>query len=237
MTPRSTMAMGAALLLAACGSIEGIVRDAATGQPVPGATVALTYSNDPSGFFFGNKIERTATGADGRFAIGQDGGLSLTVSLPDGRRESTVLCPRSPMTVYIGGLYPHVKLNRPLVPVASGQPSAGDLPGPGRMEAGALGLSVRRPHDEQGRALAIEAEGGVAFVSGTGAIPPAPPLPYPKAVSLDFRKDCGWIFVEHQGRVAAVIEARPPLLLSLPNGYREMTLMFAELPQEAPQRQ
>jgi hypothetical protein len=232
MTFRNTCALYAALLLAACGSIQGIVRDAETGQPVPGATVELLYSNDPSGFFFGTKVERATTDGDGRFTIGQDGGYSLKVSSPDGRSAKAEVCARSPMTVYVGGTHPHVKMNRVLVLFASGKPGAGDLPrSERRMEAGALGLSVHRPQDERGNALVIEAEGGVAFVPGTGAIPAAPPLPYPKNLSVDFRKDCGWIFVERHGRHAAVIHARPPSSLSTPNGYKEVTLMFAELPQ------
>ncbi len=234
MSRRISCALIATLPLAACssGAIQGSVRDAATGQPIAGATVALTYpSPDLIGLFGGGtRIETTTTDASGRFKIARDSGISLDVSAPDGRRANAKVCPRSPMTVYVGGPYARVRMNRNLVLSAAGTPAPDDLNDSPRLHASALGLEVQPSRDGQAETLAITAQGGVAFVPGTGAIPTAPTRPYPARLSFNPRTDCGWIFVEHAGRVAAVIAAGHPIELSTPSGYRERSLQFSELP-------
>ena len=231
---RITCALFAALPLAACsyGAIQGSVRDATTGQPIPGAAVALTYSSpDLIGLFGGGtRIETTTTDASGRFKIARDGGSGLDIRTPDGRRANGRVCPRSPTTVYVGGPYARVRMNHLLVLSASGTPAPDDLNNSPRLHASALGLVIQASRDGQAETLSITAEGGVAFVPGTGAIPIAPTRPYPTHLSFNPRTDCGWIFVERAGRIAAVIAAADPHELSTPSGYRERTLLFSELP-------
>ena len=233
MTLKITTALFAALLLPACstGAVHVVVRNAGTGLPVPGASVALTYSTPDLAGLFGGRVKRvtTITDGDGKFVI-RGSAISLDVSAPDGQSASVDMCPSSPMTVYVGGAYTHIRTNRLLVLSASGKPSPSDLSDSGRLHARDLGLMVTPAQDDHGETLSIEAEGGVAFVPGTGAIPTAPTLPYPAQLSFNPRRDCGWIFVQRGGRVAAIIKARPPSGLSTPSGYQETTLVFSELP-------
>jgi hypothetical protein len=123
-------------------------------------------------------------------------------------------------------------MNHVLVLSASGTPAPDDLNDSPRLHASALGLVVQPSPDGQAETLSITAEGGVAFVPGTGAIPLAPTRPYPTHLSFNPRTDCGWIFVERAGRIAAVIAAAHPHELSTPSGYRERTLLFSELPKQ-----
>lgn len=230
-----TLALCAALFLPACtsGTVHGVVRDAETGQPVPKASVVWTFNTSGlSGLLGGSvKTETAITDGDGKFVI-PGSAISLKVSAPDGRNASTDTCPDSPMTVYVGEAYPHIiRTTRLLVLSASGNPSPGDLGESRRLRAMDLGLTVKLAKDGRRETLSIEAEGGVAFVPGTGAIPTAPALPYPTRLSFDPGKDCGWIFVQRRGRVSAVIKARHPAGLSTPSGYQETTLMFSELPE------
>lgn len=229
-----TCALFAVMPLVACsaGAINGTVRDAATGQPVPGATVVLRYSSpDLIGLFGGgSKTETTTTDASGRFRMTRDSGVSLDVRTADGRQASADVCARSPMTVYVGGPYVRMRLTRFLVLHASGKPDPDDVNGSQRLDASALGLMVQTLRQGSSETLSMSADGGVAFVSGTGNVPAAPPLPYAKRLSITPGQDCGWIFVERGGRIAAVIAARHPGELSTPSGYRERSLMFSELP-------
>ncbi len=209
--------------------MDGVVRDGSTGAPIAGANVTLTYSNDPSGFFGQLRTATTVTDRDGHFVIGRGSGYSLSVTNPDGANINTSPCPRSPVTIYIGGPHPGLRINRNLEIFSSGAPQPGDISEDERTPASALGLSFRQPDGDNSNRLVIEADGGVAFVAGTGAIPTAPPLPYEKLLTLDFRKNCGWIFVEKDGEVAAVISAMSPDRHITPSGFERSSLMFADL--------
>lgn len=219
-----------AMLASACGSIEGVVRDGASGTPIADADVTLTYSDDPSGFFGGPQTKHATTQTDGRFTLDQDGGIDLSVSTSTGRAVRASLCPRSPFDVYVGGPFEGVRTNSTLVLMSSGEPRTQDFPEENRKMAGDLGLTFSEIGDGNDDGYNIEAAGGIAFVPGTGAIPAPPPLPYSQNLFLDFATECGWLFVQRNDRVVAAIEARPPTSLATPEGYKETRLMFAELP-------
>ena len=220
----------AAVLVAGCGSIEGDVRDGVTGRALSNARVELHYSDDPSGFFGKPKVMNTVTDDRGGFAFSQSGGNRLEVVTDDGRQTTASPCARSPFTIYVGGPYPGLKLTRPLVLNSAGTPEAGEIPQDRKVFASELGLSASDQTGDDAFSLSLAAEGGIAFVEGTGSVPSAPALPYEKALDLDLRNECGWIFVAQGGRIVAVIEARPLGISSEAGGYRESTLMFAELP-------
>ena len=230
MNTRNPCVFALALLAAACGSIEGTVRDGSTGTPIAGATVTLTYNKDPSGFFGAPQTAQAESDDNGHFVIAEAGGYRLGASTRDGRSIDTSPCPQSPVTIYVGGPNPGLRLNRILEISSSGEPQPGELSEGERTPASTLGLSFRELSGENGDRLVVEADGGVAYVAGTGAIPAAPTLPYDKTLTLDFRKDCGWIFVEKDGEVAAVISARSPGKLVTPGGFEQSSLMFAKLP-------
>ena len=227
---RRPLVLISALLTAGCGSVEGDVRDGMTGEPVPGARVTLHYTNDPSGFFSGRKTASVVTGATGAFAFERDSGHRLEIATPDGREATGSLCTQSPFSVFVGGPYPGMRLNRPLTLTSTGSPLPDELPAEGRLDASDLGLSVRQAGGGEGAALSFTADEGLIFVRGTGSVPMPPPLPYPKLLDVDLNKECGWIFVARDGRVAAVLDARTPHHLSTPSGYEESSLLFAELP-------
>lgn len=219
-----------AMLLSACGSIEGQVRDGVTGEILPNARVKLHYANDPSGFLDSPKVENAKTNSAGQFVFDQESGFRLEVSTRDGRATAASLCPKSPFTVYLGSPYAGLKFTNRLVLTSSGTLNEGKVPKENRSSASELGISVTAIDADDSFTLSLRAEGGMAFVEGTGAVPSAPALPYKKSLDLDFEEDCGWIFIEQDGRIVAVIEARPFDRLSLPGGYHENSLLFAELP-------
>ena len=230
MVNRNRLILVSAMLLSACGSIEGQVRDGVTGEVLPNARVTLHYSNDPSGFFDSPKVENAKTNSVGQFVFDQESGFRLEVSTTDGHKTAVSLCPKSPFTVYIDSPYPQLKFTNRLILTSSGTLKEGEVPKENRSSASELGISVTAIDTDDSFTLSLRAEGGMALVEGTGAVPSAPALPYKTSLDLDFEDDCGWIFVEQGGRIVAVIEARPFDRLSLPDGYHETSLMFAELP-------
>lgn len=214
--------------LAACSPMTGEVRDATTGALIAGANVELEYSPDPSGFFIGTRIERTTTDAEGRFSFRRDSGFSLTAISRLGDRVRTSPCGRSPFTIYLGGPNQNMRFSSTLVLSRSGEPQPKDLPETTRMHASDLGLTASRigEADMQWRFTNDE---GLSFVPGTGAVPVPPEGPYPTILEMDFQQDCGWIFVRHRGRIAAIVQARPTDQLVTPGGYEETSLMYAAL--------
>ena len=229
---RASPALVAALLLAGCVRAGGIVRDAATGRPIANAT--LQASNYGWGLRDGQlvwdreKISTTTSGRDGAFSFDVDGGSNLRVRARGYAEVRTSFCPRRTL-VLLGGPYPKLATNRRLVFAAALDPADADRAFPPTL-AGDLGISAFGSGLGDGAALRIEATGGIRFVPGTGAIPPPPPLPYPRAIELDFKSDCGWLFVSDGKAAVAVIEARPPSGRQDPGRPWTWSLLYAPLP-------
>lgn len=220
------------MALGGCTGAAGVVRDASTGEPVAGAV--LQTSNSVWGFRDGqlvwdkSKISVTTSGPDGAFQFEVGGGTGLRVKASGYPPLDTSFCPHDTL-VLLGGPYPGLSPNRRLVFADSLGPSDQDRVNPPAL-AGDLKLRAAGPAFGDGSRLRIEAEGGVNFVPGTGAIPPAPPLPYPRSVEVDFSKDCGWLFVSDGNTVVAVLEARSPSGRRDPGQPWVWSLQFTPLP-------
>lgn len=227
----AALALTAALALSGCTRAGGTVRDAATGQPV--ANAVLQASNYGWGRRNGQlvwdqeKVSTATSGKDGSFRFTVDGGVNLRVQARGYPEVRTSFCPRDTL-VLVGGPYPGLETNRRLVFADALGPGDADRVAPPTL-ARDLGLSATGAAVGTGSALRIAATGGIRFVPGTGAIPPAPPLPYPRAVDLDFKRDCGWLFVADGTAAVAVIEARPPSGRQEPGGPWVWSLLYAPL--------
>lgn len=228
MTP-ARYAASAALLLAGCGQhVSGIVRDAATDRPLAGAVIELR--NTGWGFREGQlvwdaeKISRVTTGADGRFEFDEDGGVNLRVRALRSKPVDASLCPRSPMVVRVGGPYPDLRADRRLL-----LGTAARSEDPRAATAKSLGLTASGSALGDGFGLRMEAEGGIHFVEGTGAIPPPPPLPYGRVVDLDLRYACGWMFVSDGASAIAVIQVGGIAWEQDPGGARRWVMLYTPL--------
>lgn len=225
---RTALILTAALALAGCSRAGGTVRDAATGKPIAGAT--LQASNYGWGRRNGQlvwdkeKVSTATSGKDGAFRFKVDGGTNLRVRAPGYPEVRTSFCSRETL-VLVGGPYPELEIDRRLVFADALGPSDADRTNPPTL-ARDLGLTA----SGDGSALRIEAKGGIRFVPGTGAVPPPPSLPYPDAVDLDFKRDCGWLFVADGKSAVAVIEARPPSGRQEPGGPWVWSLLYAPVP-------
>ena len=222
--------MGLAALLGGCGSIAGEVRDAATGKPVAGAVVKVSTTGwgrrDGQLVWDAETVHEARTGRDGHFRFsGIDGGGRLQVQSAVGQFDHGSLCPRSQL-VWVGGPNAELQTNRRLVFADALEPDDEDRTAPPAL-AGTLGLSGHFADDNSRGRITGK---GVSFVRGTGAIPPAPPLPYAQAVDVDFGADCGWIFVSDGVKPVAVIEARSPSGRQNPGEEWRWSMLFAMLP-------
>ena len=201
-----------ASVLQACGpTVSGEVRDAASERPIAQARVDLVSfgwgQRDGQLVWDAEKRATSISGADGRFAFDKTGGVSLRVMVPGSARVETRLCSKSPNIVRVGGSYPNLRADRRLIFDPNGAAaSAADKSQPLDTSADDLGLRGSGSAFNDGRVLRIEADGGVKFVAGTGAIPPPPPLPYNRAIELDLSADCGWLFIHSGEKAVAVIE-------------------------------
>jgi hypothetical protein len=224
-------AAAALLLVSGCtGQVSGIVQDAGTGRPVAGVLVELSRNawgfRDDQLVWDAEKISRSTSDAQGRFAFATDGGTSLRIRAPHYPDLRTSLCPRSPMVVRIGGPYPDLRADKHLF--LDPGPSTG---GGGAQSANAedLGLSVSDGTSNESK-LELEATGGIRFVAGTGAIPAPPPLPYEHGVTLNPGSACGWLFVSDGASPIAVIQVGGMAWEQEPGGPRRRVLLFTPLP-------
>ena len=208
------------------------MRDASTGQPIANAT--LQASNVRWGMRDGQlvwdkeKIATVTTGEDGAFRFDVDGGMNLRVRAIGYPDVETSFCPRDTI-VLIGGPDPQLKADRRLVFAHALDASDEDRARPPALPRD-LGITAAGPAFGQGSTLRVEAQGGVKFVSGTGVIPPAPPLPYPRSVEIDFSRDCGWLFVSDGRSPVAVIEVRSPDGRQDPGGPWVWSMQYTPLP-------
>lgn len=225
-----------ASVLQACGpTVSGEVRDAASEQPIAQARIDLVDvgwgQRDRQLVWDAEKRATSTSGADGRFAFDKTGGVSLRVMAPGGTRVEARLCPRSPTIVRVGGPYPDLRADRRLIFDPNGAAaSAADKSQPLDTSADDLGLRGSGSAFNDGRALRIEADGGVEFVAGTGAIPPPPPLPYHRAIELDLGADCGWLFVHSGEKPVAVIEVALLGSEQNPGQPRRYVMLYTPLP-------
>jgi hypothetical protein len=218
--------------LPGCSGASGMVRDAATGRPI--ANAALATSNGSWGFSDGQlvwdrqTISTATSGKDGAFRFDVGGGTGLRVRASGYPDIETSFCSRDTL-VLMGGPYPQLRADRRLDFAEALGPEDISSRNPPTL-ANELGVSASGPAFGDGSTLRIEARGGVSFVPGTGAIPPAPPLPYAKAVEVDFREQCGWVFVSDGSAPIAVIEARHPSGSQYPGQDWVYSMMYTPLP-------
>ena len=221
-----------ALALAGCSGAAGMVRDAATGRPVADAT--LQASNHGWGARDGQlvwdkeKISTTTSGTDGAFRFDVGGGVNLRVRASGYPDVETSFCPRDTL-VLLGGPYPRLRADRRLIFADRLGAADGDRAHPPGL-AREYGVAAAGPAFRDGSRLRVKATGGIRFVAGTGAIPPAPRLPYAHSVELDFRRDCGWLFVSDGKAPVAVIEARPPSGRQDPGQPWVWSMLYTPLP-------
>lgn len=213
-----------------------MVRDASTGKPVANAT--LQASNVGWGMRGGQLVWDKATvsaassGPDGVFRFDVDGGSNLRVQAPGYPEVRTSFCPRDTL-VLVGGPYPQLVADRRLIFADTLGADDADRVHPPAL-ARELGLTASGPaFGAGGSRLRIEATGGIRLVPGTGSIPSAPPLPYPRFVELDFNRDCGWLFVSDGASAVAVVEARSPSGRQDPGQPWIWSMLYAPLPREA----
>ena len=233
---KNTVPLVMASVLQACGpTVSGEVRDAASERPIAQARVDLIDvgwgQRDGQLVWDAEKRASSTSGADGRFAFDESGGGSLRVAAPGGARVEARLCPRSPTIVRVGGPYPELRADRRLIFDPSGAAaSAADKSNPLDTSASYLGLRGSGSAFGDGRVLRIEADGGVRFIAGTGAIPPPPPLPYDRVIELDLGAACGWLFVYHGEKTVAVIEVAPLGWEQDPGQPRRYVMLYTPLP-------
>jgi hypothetical protein len=228
-----TCLLGFAALLGSCGSIGGEVRDASTGKPVAGALVKISTigwgRRDGQLVWDAETIHEARADRHGRFHFsGIDGGGRLQVLSPAGGFDHGALCPREQL-IWVGGPYAALRADRRLIFADTLEDGDRDRVHPPAL-AKELGVSTSDWTSDGEPVLRLEATGGVKFVAGTGAIPPPPAMPYSPSVEIDFRKDCGWIFVSDGAKPIAVIEARAPSGSQRPGQPWRWSMMFAPLP-------
>ena len=141
----------------------------------------------------------------------EDGGVALRVRASGRAGVDTSLCSKSPMIVRIGGPYSDLRADRRLVIGSSA----------------AAQLGVTATADD--KVLRVEAKGGLRFVEGTGAIPPAPERPYQKSARIDLGT-CGWLFVDDGSSWSAVIQVGSIGWEQDPGGPRQLVLLYAPWP-------
>jgi hypothetical protein len=220
-----------ALLLGGCGSIEGEVRRATDDKPVAGAIVRLSTvgwgQRDGQTVKDAEIVHETTTDANGMFRFaGIDGGIRLGVRSAAGTLDNGALCPAVPMIVRVGGPFAALRADRTL---ALGPSGPSDDPRAASAER--FGVRATGPAVTQGTGvLRLVADGGVAFVGGTGAIPALPAdSAFAAAQEVEVGSACGWLFVRTPtGPIA--IEARPPSISQDHGGKPYATMMFAPLP-------
>ena len=208
------LAFLAAALLGGCGSIEGQVRDGGTKLPVVGAIVRVSTigwgRRDGQLVWDAETVHEARTDQNGRFIFkGIDGGGRLQVQSAAGRFDHGVLCPRSPMLVWVGGPNSAVRTDRPLI--IGGEKARASFDDRRAMSTEQLGirLSGGEPDKALGT-LRSESAGGVAFIEGTGSVPEWPARSaFRTSAEMDMGRQCGWFFVYTPlGR--GVIDARHP---------------------------
>lgn len=231
------LAFLAAALLGACGSIEGEVRDGATGQPVAGAIVRVSTTGwgrrDGQLVWDAETVHEARTDRNGRFLFeGIDGGGRLQVQSAAGKFDHGALCPTSPMLVWVGGPISAVRTDRPLI--IGGEKARASFEDRRAMSTDQLGvrLSGGEPGNASG-SLRLESPAGVAFIAGTGSVPEWPePAAFRPSAEMDMGRQCGWFFVNTpHGR--AVIDARPPGWTQNPGEEGFGVALFALLDQDA----
>lgn len=216
MKPLRWLLTSVAILVGGCApGVSGVVKDAATGRTIADAEVELFNSGwgfrDGQLVWDAEKISRTTTDAQGRFQFGRSGGVGLRVTAPGfAQLVAASLCSRSPMTVYIGGPYPELRVDWRLIFGRDGRGAVDMKTGYKReTTTDELGLRLSGTAFTDGYALRVQSTGGVRLVRGTGAIPVPPPLPYDRVVDLDLAADCGWLFVSDGTSPIAVIGVAP----------------------------
>lgn len=228
--------IAAAFLVCGCAPrVSGIVQDAASGRAIAGAAVELGNTGwgvrDGQVVWDAENNARTTTDADGRFQFDESGGVRLRVAAPGHAEVVASLCPRSPMTVRVGGPYPELRADRRLLFGGNGQ--AADQSGGGSTQASTgddLGLGVSGTAFTGGSGLRMEARGGIRLVRGTGTVPAPPPLPYDRVVDLDLNSDCGWLFVSDGAAPVAVIQVGPLGWEEDPGQPRRWVMLYTPLP-------
>ena len=225
-----------AFLVQSCGSsVSGEVRDAESERPIANARVDLVNVGwgKRSGQLVWDAEKRASSISDenGRFAFNATGGGSLRVVAPGGAPAEARLCARSPTIVRVGGPYPELRANRRLLFNLNGTASkaTGKLH-PLDGSANELGLRSSGSAFTDGLGFHVEADGGVRFIEGTGAIPPAPPPPYERVVELDLGADCGWLFVRFGEKMVAVIEVAPLSWEQDPGQAKRYVMLYTPLP-------
>jgi hypothetical protein len=217
-------------LLAGCtGSAAGEVKDAKTGQPVAGAV--LQTSNPVWGFRGGQpvwdneKISTAISGPDGRFRFDVSGGTGLNVTARSYRPVRTSFCPGETL-VLMGGPEPGLVTDQRLMIADDLAPEESNSSHAAL--ARDLGIKVSGSAFSGGSVLRIDGP-GVRFVSGTGAIPAPPPLPYPASAEADVGRQCGWFFISDGRRPIAVIQAARPSAVQAPGRPWRSFLMYAPI--------
>ena len=223
-----------ALLLTGCGStVSGVLLDAASEGPVGNAQVVVRDTgwglSDNRIVWDAEKSSRGITDLKGRFSIGSSGGNALLVSADGQELMTTSLCPRSPMIVRVGGPFARLKPDHPMIFRQESSPGSqakdrGYLANVGGVIIRASGSAFS---GQSG--LSLESDGGLRFVSGTGAIPAVPPQPFSHAVNLDVRTDCGWVFVANGKVVVSAILVGAPGWEQNPGQSRIWTMFYSPL--------
>jgi len=225
--PKLLLPTIATLLLGGCAqSVSGVVLDAATDQPLAGATVELSDvgwgNRDGQIVWDAEKLSRATTDGEGRFAFDRDGGVRLRVRAPHAMSVETSLCARSPMLVRVGGPFPGLRADRRLL-LGAGANSPNDT------AAAEIGLSGSPVSSGESR-IRFQAKGGLRFVEGTGSIPRPPSLPYPQTADIDLGSGCGWLFVGNGSAPIAVIQIGGFGWEQDPGGPRRLVLLYVPLP-------
>ena len=238
MTPRDQRSIMAPLALAlaivpgGCSAgVSGEVRSSQTSAPVDGAVVQVRTSRwgRSNGTIVWDKpsIHSARTDAQGKFAIGVDGGYQLTVRAPGYRTVVAPLCSQSPMIVRIDGSLSRDDLRYNMRLDLGPEGSRGGWTFAGRgseAELAKSGLSVAGPvgRSSEHRLLAPF---GAAFVEGTGDPPPAPRSGYRNALALDLLH-CGWIYVRTQSGSTAIVEIGNYEIAANRNGSDQLRLSY-----------
>ena len=225
-------------LLGGCGSLEGEVRNAATGKPVAGALVKMSTigwgRRNGQLVWDAETIHESRADEQGRFMFdGIDGGGRLQVQSAAGNFDHGSLCPQSPLLVWVGGPNSNLKFRHRLVFADALGADDKDRAFPPAL-ARDFGLSASGSAFGQGNTLRISAKGGLAYVRGTGTVPATPDANYVSAIDIDLSRDCGWLFISDGKSPVAVIEVRSPGGRQSPGGPWIWSMSFAPLPSMRP---